>query len=45
MAPLAPFKASFKDPFKTRPPMGIRALSITNLNLVLLNVYKICMDS
>ena len=45
MAPLAPFKASFNDPFKTRSPMGIRALSIPNLNLVLLNVYKICMDS
>ena len=44
LAPFAPFKASFKDPFKTRPPMGIRALSITNLNLVLLNVYKISIE-
>ena len=40
MAPLAPFKASFKDPFKTRPPTEIRAFSITILNLVPLNVYK-----
>ena len=39
-APLAPFKASFKDPFKTRPPTEIRAFSITILNLVPLNVYK-----
>ena len=45
MAPLAPFKASFKDRFKTHTPIGIRALSTTNLNLVLLNVYKISKDS
>ena len=40
LAPFAPFKASFKDPFKTRPPTEIRAFSITILNLVPLNVYK-----
>ena len=35
-APLAPFK----DPFKTRPPMGIGALSITKLNVVVLHVFE-----
>ena len=40
LAPFAPFKASFKDPFKTRPPMGIGALSITKLNVVVLYVFE-----
>ena len=38
-APFALFKASFKDPFKTRPLTGIRALSVTKVNLVLLHVF------
>ena len=47
-APLAPFKASFKDPFKTHPPTGIVSLFTTILNLILLYVLKIhkeCSDS
>ena len=40
MAPLAPFKAYFKDRFKTHPTMRIRALSTTNLNPALSNSIK-----
>ena len=39
-SPFAPFKASFKDPFKTHPPMGIVSLFTTILNLILLHVLK-----
>ena len=39
-APFAPFKASFKDPFKTRPPMGITSFSTIILNSILLHVLK-----
>ena len=39
IAPFAPFKASFKDPFKTRPPQGDKPLTYNILEFISLEYF------